>query len=213
MHQRWAMGGFAAILATFVGFGAWQATARAQDKDPAPAEKQSDKQTARQATATVFGGAGDAKLTREQLEERLSKTLTNCVMRGTFQPADEASLLGKGQLKPAEPDRYVIESAGKASDGRWQVRARIDHGGNSAILPIMVDVAWADDTPVIVVRDLAVPGIGTYSARVMIFGNFYTGVWFGDCYGGVMSGQIVRQEDEEEVFGLQRAEAAEPAGE
>ena len=53
------------------------------------------------------------------------------------------------------------------------------------------------ETPVITLNEMTLPFLGTYSARVMIYRDFYSGTWFGDCYGGVMSGQISRPADGE----------------
>ena len=35
--------------------------------------------------------------------------------------------------------------------------------------------------------------LGVYSARVMFHKGFYSGVWYGANYGGVMSGRVVKQ--------------------
>jgi hypothetical protein len=57
-------------------------------------------------------------------------------------------------------------------------------------------VIWAEDTAMITVTDLALPMIGTYSARVMFHRGFYTGIWYCGAknYGGVMSGRILKEE-------------------
>jgi hypothetical protein len=38
-------------------------------------------------------------------------------------------------------------------------------------------VKWAGDTPVIIVDNIGFPGTAKYSARVMIFGDTYSGTW------------------------------------
>jgi hypothetical protein len=53
---------------------------------------------------------------------------------------------------------------------------------------------WAEDTAIITLDKMALPGLGTYSARVMVYRGFYAGTWFGTNYGGVLSGQIVKEE-------------------
>jgi hypothetical protein len=72
--------------------------------------------------------------------------------------------------------------------------AQIDFGDNDAFIPVPVRVVWAEDTAIITLNDLAVPMIGTYSARVMIHNGFYSGVWYCNAknYGGVMQGRIVK---------------------
>ena len=65
-------------------------------------------------------------------------------------------------------------------------------GGDVAI-PLTIPVKWAGDTAVISVTDMPVPGMGTYSARVVIYRNSYAGTWHGRDYGGHIWGRIERQ--------------------
>jgi hypothetical protein len=51
-------------------------------------------------------------------------------------------------------------------------------------------VAFAGDTPVIIVDNVGVPGGGTYSARVMIYEKTYAGTWNGGDHGGLLNGVI-----------------------
>ena len=80
---------------------------------------------------------------------------------------------------------------------KWIIQARIQYADKDITIPIMVRVVWAGDTPVITLDEMTLPFLGTYSARVMIYRDFYSGTWFGGCYGGVMSGQISRPADGE----------------
>ena len=45
------------------------------------------------------------------------------------------------------------------------------------MLPLPLPVEWAGDTPVITVNDVAIPGFGTFSARVMFYDDHYAGYW------------------------------------
>ena len=56
---------------------------------------------------------------------------------------------------------------------------------------------WAGDTPVISVTNVAFPGLGTYSARVVIYGDSYAGTWDGKDHGGQMFGKIVKKGEED----------------
>jgi hypothetical protein len=56
----------------------------------------------------------------------------------------------------------------------------------------VLDVEWAGDTPVITVDDLAVPMVGTYTARVLFLGERYVGIWYGSDHGGHMLGRVER---------------------
>ena len=59
-------------------------------------------------------------------------------------------------------------------------------------VPVPVEVKWAGSTPVITVDKVAVPGVGTYSARVVIHDNHYAATWDGGDHGGYMWGKIVK---------------------
>jgi hypothetical protein len=50
--------------------------------------------------------------------------------------------------------------------------------------------------PVISVTNVAFPGLGTYSARVVIYGDGYAGTWNGRDHGGQMFGRIVQKDAE-----------------
>jgi hypothetical protein len=56
-------------------------------------------------------------------------------------------------------------------------------------------VKWAGDTPVISVTNVAFPGLGTYSARVVVYDGQYAGTWGGKDHGGQMFGKIVREDE------------------
>ena len=62
-------------------------------------------------------------------------------------------------------------------------------------VPIPVTILWAGDTPVITLTDLSIPGMGSYSARVLLFRSNYSGTWVGEDGGGQVFGKIVRRDD------------------
>lgn len=127
------------------------------------------------------------KLDRAELEKRFEEAMTNVTLDGIYQTARDGQ-----PFSDPKADKYLIESIHKAEADWWVFKARIDFGGNDAVLPIRVRVTWAEDTPVITVDETTFPGIGTYSARVMVYRDYYAGTWFGTGYGGVMSGKIVK---------------------
>jgi hypothetical protein len=53
-------------------------------------------------------------------------------------------------------------------------------------------VFWAGDTPVISLTDLSIPGLGTYTARVMVYRDQYAGTWKAKDHGGHLFGRITR---------------------
>jgi hypothetical protein len=61
-------------------------------------------------------------------------------------------------------------------------------------VPVPVKVLWAEDTPMISLTDAAIPGLGTFSARIVFFRDRYAGMWSHDEVGGSQFGRIVRQQ-------------------
>ncbi len=130
--------------------------------------------------------------TQAELEKDFRDLLNGAVLTGSFRMIGK----GMGREEPAlsEPivERYVIEEVSKVLEDSWMIKARIQYGDKDVTVPVIVRVVWAGDTPIITLDQAAIPLIGSYSARVMVYRGFYSGAWFGAGYGGVMSGQITR---------------------
>jgi hypothetical protein len=139
------------------------------------------------ATAPATQPAGTHTIPdRGQLERELAQTLTNSVFTGSWQ-----LLEGEGLSAP-KPEKYTIVSAKKLSGDLWLITARLEFADKDVTVPLPLRIVWAGDTPIITVTDLHVPGIGKYSARVMIYRDLYSGAWFGEGHGGLLSGRISR---------------------
>ena len=119
---------------------------------------------------------------REALEADFQKMLSGAVLAGHFSV--------DGQDAPPKEDRYTIVRATKMRGNLWLLVARIQFGGKDATVPLPIPVNWAGDTPVISVTDLTVPGIGTYTARIVFYRDRYAGTWSGAKHGGEMWGKI-----------------------
>lgn len=93
--------------------------------------------------------------------------------------------------RAATPDRYDIYSVDKVGDDQWRFNAKI--GETELTLPIVVRMKFADDTPIILMTDATIPGMGTFTARVFFHGDLYAGTWehLGRG-GGHMFGRIER---------------------
>ena len=128
---------------------------------------------------------------RAQLEKRFRDTLTGATLTGGWR------LVTDGKLGKEREEKYSIKSATKVSKDYWLITARIQYAGRDVTVPVPVKVLWAGDTPIITVTNLGVPGLGTYTARVMVYRDLYTGTWFGPGHGGLMSGSIVKTEPPE----------------
>jgi hypothetical protein len=117
-----------------------------------------------------------------RLEKQFQETLTHATLTGHFSA-------GGGQ---GGEDKYVIESVSKVGGDLWLIRARIQYGKRDVSVPVPLKVLWAGDTPVLTLTDLGIPGLGTYTARVLIYRDHYAGTWSAKDHGGQMWGTITR---------------------
>lgn len=126
----------------------------------------------------------------EKLEKRFRETLTGATLAGRWR------LVKGGELGEEREEKYSISAATKVGGDVWLITARIQYAGKDVTLPVPVKVLWAGDTPIVTVTDAGIPGLGTYTARVMFYRDLYTGTWFGPGHGGLMSGSITRTKPE-----------------
>lgn len=126
-------------------------------------------------------------LDRVALEKQFEQTMSGAVLVGRFSDA------ARPDAAPKE-DRYTIQRVSKIDgDGeRWLFICRMQFGRKDVAVPLTIPVRWAGDTPVISVTDMTIPGMGTYSARVMVYGDQYAGTWRGGTHGGHLWGRIER---------------------
>ena len=127
-------------------------------------------------------GAADEDNKGER-EKAFASKLTGAVLAGSF------SLDGK-DAGAHKPDRYQIVSAKKVSGDDWVVTAKMKIGEKELDIPIAIKVYWADDAPVMSLTDLTIPGMGTFTARVMFHGDRYAGTWQHGEAGGHMWGVV-----------------------
>ncbi len=126
---------------------------------------------------------GDKKSDRETNEKSFAARLTGTTLAGAF------SLDGKDS-GASKPDRYQIVSAKKVTGDDWVITAKMKIGDNELDVPVPIKVYWADDTPVMSLTDLTIPGMGTFTARIMFYGNRYAGTWQHGEAGGHMWGAL-----------------------
>src|SRR4051812_43882704 len=108
-------------------------------------------------------------LSQAELEKKFEQTMSNAVMIGSYSVT--------GSNKPPAEDRYTMGEVKKKEGETWIMETRIQFGGKNIFVPLEVPVKWAGDTAVISVTDIGVPGLGTYTARVLIYGDQYAGIW------------------------------------
>jgi hypothetical protein len=91
----------------------------------------------------------------------------------------------------ATPDRYDLYSVDKIGENQWRFNAKI--GESDVTLPVVVTMKFVDDTPIILMTDASIPGMGTFTARVFFHGDRYAGTWeHAGKGGGHMFGRIER---------------------
>jgi hypothetical protein len=127
--------------------------------------------------------AGCAKKTAPDFEKQFEQMMTGAVLVG------HSTLDGKDSLSGEE--RYAIDNVRKLAGDVWMFQARMKLEGHEIPLPIPVNIKWAGDTPVIEVTDLGIPGMGSYTARVVLYHDRYAGTWSGKNHGGQLFGAIV----------------------
>lgn len=134
--------------------------------------------------ALLLAGCGrtDPATERAKLESEFEKLLTGATLAGKF--------TSTGSDRVSE-DRYVIEKASKLAGGIWTITAKI--GKHDISVPVPVKVVWAGDTPVITLTDLTIPGMGSFTARVLFYRGEYAGTWSSSKGpGGQMFGRVER---------------------
>ena len=116
-----------------------------------------------------FAQAADTKADAEEQKrfKAFETLMTNARLVGQF------TVMGRGD-GDGRKEEYTIESVKKVPNGDfWLFKARIKYGGTDMTLPMPLEVKWAGDTPVITLTETTLPGLGTFSARVVIHANQY----------------------------------------
>ena len=126
----------------------------------------------------------EAQAERDRAFEEM---MTNVTLVGQSTSFDREGIAGK--------EEYVIEKVSRVAGDRWLFQTTMKLGSGDVTVPIPITVLWAGDTPVITLTDLSIPGMGSYSARVLLFRDHYSGTWMGGEHGGHVFGDIVRRDD------------------
>lgn len=117
--------------------------------------------------------------------DRFSKLLTGAKFKGSF------TLDGK-PLSDLHEEEYEIEKVEKMPEPElWSLTARIKYGQKDVLVPVPLFVKWAGETPVLTLDNLTLPGLGTFSSRVVLHGDKYAGTWQHDDKGGHLFGHII----------------------
>ena len=130
---------------------------------------------------------------QEKRFAKFEKTLNNVKLVGNF------TVVGSDNDGPLAKEEYTITKVEKMEEGDfWKIHARIKYGGQDVTLPLPLEVKWAGNTPVITLDKILIPGLGTFSARVVIINGKYAGTWTHGENGGHLFGTIKKNEPKKE---------------
>lgn len=151
-----------------------------------PAAARQDGTATPPATRTTTKAAPEPD--RAKLERDFAALLSNAQLVGYF------TTRGRKADAPLSEDRYTLGTVEKIPDSGdlWRFEARIQYGDNDVTVPLVIEVKWAGDTPVITLTDYLVPGMGRFTARVLFYDGEYAGTWSGANHGGQMFGRVER---------------------
>jgi hypothetical protein len=137
-------------------------------------------------TTVPQGGPARGK-TQAELEDQFAQMLSGATLEGSF------TNTAGGDGDRLRRDKYTLGEVKKLEGKLWMIQARIQYRDSEAVMvPLPLPVEWAGDTPVIVVDNFTIPGMGTFSARVMFFDDHYAGYWKHGERGGNMFGVVRR---------------------
>jgi hypothetical protein len=146
--------------------------------------------------------AAESKADQAQAEreEAFAKLLSGATLVGHFTMTGE-----KAAGEPKE-EKYTISKVSKIQGDIWLFQVRIQYGDHDVTLPLPLPVKWAGDTPMIYLDGMPIPGLGTFSSRVIFAEGKYAGTWSGKDHGGHLYGSIVPAAEEKEAAPAEKDE-------
>jgi hypothetical protein len=120
------------------------------------------------------------------VERQFTERMRDVSLIGSFTVAGREN-------RPPRSDRYDIASVEKVGDNLWRFKASMQCCGVNGAIPIVVPMRWNGDTPMIMMTDTSLPGLGTFTVRLLFYRDRYAGTWQHGAVGGHMSGRIEKQ--------------------
>ena len=133
---------------------------------------------------TGIGAAVDPASLND-LERQFAERMRGVSLVGAYSVA--------GRDRPPRVDRYDISSVEKVGEHLWRFNANMQCCGVNGDIPVVVPLRWIGDTPMIMMTDTTLPGLGTFTVRLFFYGDRYAGTWQHEKVGGLMSGRIEKQ--------------------
>ena len=126
------------------------------------------------------------------VERQFTERMRDVRLVGTFTVAGREARGADGQGGP-RTDTYDIASVEKVGDNLWRFNAGMQCCGVKGQIPIVIPMRFVGDTPMIMMTDTEIPGVGTFTVRLFFYGDTYSGTWQHGKVGGHMSGRIEKK--------------------
>ena len=120
-----------------------------------------------------------------KLEDEFRKMLSGATLVG-YSVTDRKPGLSK-------EEHYYLDKISKVGPETWLFQARMKLGDKEVPVPIPVTIKWAGDTPVLTLTDASIPGMGSFTVRLVFYRDQYAGTWSAKDHGGQMFGKIVHK--------------------
>jgi hypothetical protein len=119
-------------------------------------------------------------------ERQFTERMRDVKLVGSF------TVAGREDRAPRS-DGYDIVSVEKVGDDLWRFNAGMTCCGVNGTIPVVVPMRFTGDTPMIMMTETSLPGLGTFTVRLFFYGDRYAGTWQHGKVGGLMSGRIEKR--------------------
>ena len=123
----------------------------------------------------VSCGRKDPGAEQLRLEQEFTQRLTGAVLNGRFT---------SNKSDKVHQDKYTISKVSRLAGDIWVFQSRIQYGTHDVDVPVPVKILWAGDTAVLTMTDAGVPGLGSFTVRLLFYRNEYAGTWSNSKGGG-----------------------------
>lgn len=151
-------------------------------KQEAP-QKRAEKSAEKSAAKTPEQEEAELRAAEQaRLEKEFEQEMSGATLVGYFTTtgADNANLTA---------EKYRLKTVKKLEQTNlWLFEYQ--YGDKGATIPLPLPIQWAGDTPVITLTDSKIPGVGTFTARVLFYRGEYAGTWSAGDHGGQLFGKI-----------------------
>ena len=122
---------------------------------------------------------------RQDMERAFAESMRGVTLTGSFTVDGQ-------ETDSLRWERYTVERAEPLGGDLWVFHARLQFGDTDMSIPVPVRLLWAGDTPMVSLTDANIPGLGTFTARVLFYRDHYAGMWGNPEVSGLQFGTITR---------------------